>query len=181
LLGGVVVARFGVMRPLFVCAILAACSNLLFYWVAVDGREMLEIGRCADSMCLADPWSIKGGDVEKLILTISAENIIGGMAGTVLIAYLSGLTNAAYTATQYALFSSFMSLVGKMVASTSGLIVDETSYSFFFVYTTLMGIPAVLLVLVLMAAAKRVPRRANAPALGAPKAAAAATAPRAGE
>lgn len=177
LLGGVVVARFGILRPLFVCAILAACSNLLFYWVAVDGREMLDLGRCFDALCLPDdPWAVKGGDIGKLVITISAENLIGGMAGTVLIAYLSGLTNAAYTATQYALFSSFMSLVGKMVASTSGLIVDETSYPFFFVYTTLMGIPAVILVLVLIASAKRIPRRAAlAPA------AAVAAAPRAGE
>ena len=178
LLGGVIVARFGLMRPLLVCAVLTALSNLLFYMVAVDGREMLDLGACHDALCLPDnPAAVKGGDVGLLVLTISAENLVGGMAGTVLIAYLSGLTNAAYTATQYALFSSFMSLVGKLVASTSGVIVDETSYPFFFVYTTLMGIPAVLLVFVLMARARRERKSAPAPGL----VAGVVPAPRAGE
>jgi PAT family beta-lactamase induction signal transducer AmpG len=156
LLGGVVVAHWGLMRPLIVCAILAAASNLLFYVVAVDGREILDLGACRDALCLPDdPAGVRRGDIALLYMTISAENLVGGATGTVLIAYLSSLTNAAYTATQYALFGSLWSFVGKLVASTSGWIIDETSYPFFFVYTAVLGIPAVLLSILLALHARR--------------------------
>jgi PAT family beta-lactamase induction signal transducer AmpG len=85
------------------------------------------------------------------MLTISADNLAGGMAGTVLIAYASSLTNAAYTATQYALFSSIFTLPGKLLGGFSGIIVDATSYVFFFIYAGLLGIPAIMLVLYIMA------------------------------
>jgi PAT family beta-lactamase induction signal transducer AmpG len=158
LLGGVVVARWGLMRPLIVCAILAAASNLLFYVVAVDGREILDLGACRDAICLPDnPAGVRRGDIALLYMTISAENLVGGATGTVLIAYLSSLTNAAYTATQYALFGSLWSFVGKLVASTSGWIIDETSYPFFFVYTAVLGVPAVLLAILLTLHTRREP------------------------
>jgi PAT family beta-lactamase induction signal transducer AmpG len=74
----------------------------------------------------------------------------------VFIAFLSGLTNAAYTATQYALFSSIMTLPGKLIAGYSGWIVDALQaaysdfykfggYALFFIYTTLLGVPALVL------------------------------------
>jgi PAT family beta-lactamase induction signal transducer AmpG len=183
LLGGVVVARWGLMRPLIVCAILAAASNLLFYVVAVDGREILDLGACRDSLCLPDdPAGVRRGDILLLYMTISAENLVGGATGTVLIAYLSSLTNAAYTATQYALFGSLWSFVGKIVASTSGWIIDETSYPFFFVYTAVLGIPAVVLAILLALHARRI---ASAPppaaVLSSPGTPGAAVKPRAAE
>ena len=67
-----------------------------------------------------------------------------------LAAYLSSLTNTAYTATQYALFSSLFNLAGKFLGGFSGIIVDSTSYLHFFIITGLLGIPAILLVLFLM-------------------------------
>ncbi len=162
LLGGVIVARWGLMWPLLICAILAAASNLLFYVVAVDGREILELGACQDSLCLPDnPAGVRRGDIWLLYMTITAENLVGGAAGTVLIAYLSSLTNTAYTATQYALFGSLWSFVGKIVASTSGWIIDETSYPFFFVYTAVLGTPAVLFALLLIVQSRRQKARAR--------------------
>jgi PAT family beta-lactamase induction signal transducer AmpG len=150
LLGGAFVTVAGLHRPLLICAILAALTNLLFYWLAVRGVDLLTLGNCRDAMCLpGDPAGVRGVAVWHLILTISAENVVGGAAGTVLIAYLSSLTNTAYTATQYALFSSFMSLVGKIVGGASGVIVDGWGYPNFFLYTTAMGIPAVLLLMIL--------------------------------
>ncbi len=131
LLGGAIISRFGVMRPLLAAAGLTALTNLLFAALAVHGKS-----------------------VTFLILVISAENLAGGIAGTALIAYLSGLTNTAYTATQYALFSSLMALPGKLLASGSGVIVESVGYPLFFVYTTLMGIPAVALLLYLMSRQK---------------------------
>ena len=82
-----------------------------------------------------------------LLMTVSADNLAGGIAGSVFIAYLSSLTNTAYTATQYALFSSMFTLAGKFLGGFSGVVVDATSYVHFFIITGLLGIPAILLVL----------------------------------
>jgi PAT family beta-lactamase induction signal transducer AmpG len=83
-------------------------------------------------------------------VVISADNFSGGLATAVFIAYLSSLTNTAYTATQYALFSSLMTLVPKFLGGFSGIIVEAQGYFFFFVYAALVGIPAILLVFYLM-------------------------------
>ena len=68
-----------------------------------------------------------------------------GIAGTSLIAYLSSLTSATYTATQYALFSSMYALPGKLLMGTSGFVVDAIGYPTFFVYTATLGMPALIL------------------------------------
>ena len=126
-LGGVLVARYGVMRLLLVSAIMVALTNLVFAWLATQN---------ADLMLLA--------------LVVSADNLSGGVAGSVFIAYLSGLTNRAYTATQYALFSSLMLLPAKFLGGFSGNVVDGFGYPIFFLYAAALGLPAVLLVLYLM-------------------------------
>ncbi len=123
-LGGVLVARVGVMRILLVSAALAAGTNILFAWLATRGAP----------------------DISLLALVISADNLSGGMAGSAFIAYLSGLTNRAYTATQYALFSSLMLLPSKFLGGFSGQIVDAVGYSHFFVYSAALGIPALVLI-----------------------------------
>ena len=127
LLGGVLVARFGIMRVLLLGAFLVATTNLLFAYLATQGP-----------------------DRALLAMTISADNLSAGIAGTAFIAYLSSLTNRNYTATQYALFSSLFTLFGKFVAGFSGVIVDAQGYVFFFIYASILGIPAILLVLYLM-------------------------------
>ncbi|MCK5666802.1 MAG: AmpG family muropeptide MFS transporter, partial [Thiotrichaceae bacterium] len=78
------------------------------------------------------------------------DNLSGGIATSVFIAYLSSLTNSAYTATQYALFSSLMTLPAKLLGGLSGLIVDSYSYAIFFLYASAVGLPAIILVMVLM-------------------------------
>ena len=125
-LGGLLVARYGIMKPLFLGAVLMIVTNLLFAWLAV-----------------------LGADLGFLIVTISADNLAGGLGGTVFIAYLSSLTNRAYSATQYALFSSLFTLPGKFVGGWSGVVVDSAGYVNFFIYAGLLGIPAVLLVLLI--------------------------------
>jgi PAT family beta-lactamase induction signal transducer AmpG len=127
LAGGPLVARYGTMRPLLASAILISASNLLFALLAVSGR-----------------------DLTLLTVVISVDNIATGLSGTVFLAYLASLTNSAYTATQYALFSSVMSLPGKVIGGFSGVIVDAAGYATFFLYTAAIGIPSVVLVLVLM-------------------------------
>src|SRR5680860_201719 len=125
--GGLLVVRYGIMRPLLLSAVLAAATNLLFSLMAVMGP-----------------------DLGLLAVTISADNLVGGLAGSVFIAYLSSLTNTAYTATQYALFSSLMTLPGKFIGGFSGLVVECQGYFFFFICSAIIGVPAVLMVLYLM-------------------------------
>ncbi len=125
--GGAVVARYGLLRPLLVAAIATALTNLLFAWLAM----------------------VQGG-LWELTVVISAENFSGGFAGSVFIAWLSSLTNRAYTATQYALFSSLMTLPGKFLSGFGGIVVDGAGYPFFFMLTALLGLPAVMLVVYLL-------------------------------
>jgi len=126
-IGGVLVVRFGVLRILLLGAILVAVANLMFAGLAYSGK------------------SLSG-----LAFVIAADNISAGIAGSAFIAYLSSLTNSAYTATQYALFSSLMTLFPKIISGFSGMIVDHTSYIFFFVYASLLGVPVIIMVLWLM-------------------------------
>jgi PAT family beta-lactamase induction signal transducer AmpG len=85
-----------------------------------------------------------------LALVVSADNLSGGFATSAFIAYLSSLTNSAYTATQYALFSSLMTLPAKFIGGFAGWMVDITGYASFFLYAGLLGVPAILLVLFLL-------------------------------
>lgn len=122
LLGGVLVMRYGVMRMLIISALLVALTNLIFAWLATQEPKMLP-----------------------LVIVISADNLSGGIAGTSFIAYLSSLTNRAYTATQYALFSSLMVFFPKLIGGFSGRVVDSYGYIDFFIYAALLGVPAILL------------------------------------
>ena len=123
LICGVLVVKWGLMRPLLIGAVAVAVTNLLFA-----------------SLSVLEP------KVSYLAIVISADNISGGFAATAFIAYLSSLTNRAYTATQYALFSSLMTLPGKFISGFSGLVVDNFGYFEFFVVAAMLGIPAILLV-----------------------------------
>ncbi|MCJ7452877.1 MAG: MFS transporter [Steroidobacteraceae bacterium] len=127
LVGGVAVARLGLMRTLALGCVMIIAANLMFAVFAWMGRP-----------------SIAG-----LAVVISADNVAMGIAGTALIAYLSSLTSASYTATQYALFSSMYALPGKLVMGTSGFVVDAVGYPAFFVYTATLGLPALVLLFLL--------------------------------
>jgi PAT family beta-lactamase induction signal transducer AmpG len=126
-LGGVLVVRYGIMRPLLFSAIIVALTNLLFAGLAVLKPDL---------MLLAG--------------VISADNLSGGIATAAFIAYLSSLTNSTYTATQYALFSSLMTMPAKLVGGFSGEIVANFGYDGFFIYAAVIGLPAVALVMLLM-------------------------------
>jgi PAT family beta-lactamase induction signal transducer AmpG len=99
--GGWSIARFGLIRSLIVGALAGPVSNLMFAWLAVQGP-----------------------DLRAFALAIMVDNLSAGYAGTVLIAYMSSLTSAGFTATQYALFTSLYSLPGKLIAAQSGAIVE---------------------------------------------------------
>ena len=126
LLGGVLVFRFGVMTMLLAGAIVVILTNLAFALLAILPPELLYLS-----------------------IVVGADNLAGGLAGSVFIAYLSGLTNRAYTATQYALFSSLMLLPAKFIGGFSGVVVDSYGYVNFFIYTAALGLPAIALIVYL--------------------------------
>lgn len=126
-LGGLAVARWGALKSLFIGGVLVIASNLCFAGLAILGTP-----------------SIAG-----LTLVISADNLASGFAGAAFIAYLSGLTNTAYTATQYALFSSLFTLPGKLLGGASGYVVDQIGFVGFFFYTSALGLPALWILMLL--------------------------------
>lgn len=126
-LGGLLVARFGIAPILLLTAFMAPATNLAFAWLAFIGPETYG-----------------------LVLAIVADNITGGLAISVFIAYLSSLTNTAYTATQYALFSSLMTLPGQFAAGFTGVLAANVGWVSFFMTTALTGLPAIVLAALLL-------------------------------
>jgi PAT family beta-lactamase induction signal transducer AmpG len=122
-LGGVLMVRYGVMKILFLGALLSAATNILFSVMAAVGKNLV-----------------------LLTLVISADNLSAGIATAAFIAYLSSLTNISYTATQYALFSSIMVLLPKFIGGFSGVLVDNIGYEKFFIATALMGVPVLIII-----------------------------------
>ena len=108
---------------MLVGAIIAALSNLLFAWLAVSDIS-----------------------VTFLILVITADNIASGFAGAAFVVYLSSLTSVKFTATQYALFSSMMLFIPKLIAGYAGSIVNLVGYSQFFIFTAILGLPVLVLI-----------------------------------
>lgn len=126
-LGGILVARFGIAPILLFTAFMAPATNLTFAWLAYIG---------------AQPYG--------LVLAIVADNVTGGLAISVFIAYLSSLTNTAYTATQYALFSSLMTLPGQFAAGFTGVLAANVGWVSFFIITAFTGLPAIILAALLI-------------------------------
>lgn len=121
--GGVLLARFGTMKILFLGALLVAVTNLLFAWQALIGYN-----------------------VPFLTFAISVDNFSAGIATVAFMAYLSSLTSNGYSATQYALLSSIMVLFPKFIAGFSGAYVDAYGYVNFFVAASVIGFPVLLLI-----------------------------------
>jgi PAT family beta-lactamase induction signal transducer AmpG len=122
-LGGMLSVRYGVIRVLFLGALLSAATNVLF---AV--------------MAHTEP------NTSLFVAVIFADNLSGGLALAACIAYMSGLTDISFTAIQYAIFSSIMTLFPKILAGFSGTVVDSVGYSAFFIGTAIIGIPVLYLV-----------------------------------
>jgi len=121
--GGLIATRDGLARAMIIGAILTIITNLAFAWLAT-----VETPRAA-----------------YLFVTIGADNIAAGFAGSVFIAFMSIMTNKKMSATQYALLSSLFAFYGKSLAGFSGVLADNVGYEAFFVITALFGVPAFLL------------------------------------
>lgn len=122
-IGGFLTVRFGVYSILFLGGVLSAVSNLFF---------MVLAGAGADNVLL--------------MYVIAVDNLSAGIATTAFVAFLSSLTNIAFTATQYAIFSSLMTLFPKLLGGYSGTIVSGMGYRSFFLFTALLGMPVLVLV-----------------------------------
>ncbi len=128
---GFCAVRFGLYPTVVAGAISQAAGVLAFVWLAQSHHS-----------------------IPALTAAISADNFGGGFAGAALIAYMSSLTSPAYTATQYALFSSLYAFLGKLLAGFTGFLVEDMqkaggdlmhAYGQFFLLCSLAGIPAVIL------------------------------------
>ena len=122
-LAGYLIARLGLLRSLLLGSLMIMLSNLGFSLLArAPAPTLLELG-----------------------LVNGLDNLAQALHGTALIAFLSSLTSARYTATQYALFSSLYALPGKLLEGMSGFVVDAVGYPWFFIYTASLSVPALLL------------------------------------
>jgi PAT family beta-lactamase induction signal transducer AmpG len=122
--GGVVCARLGLLRALLLCGLLQSAGNLFYVVQALEGHRL-----------------------DYLALCVAVENVTSAMAAVALVAYLSGLCSPAFTATQYALLSS-LAVVGRtIVASSGGMLADELGWVRFFLLSTVVTLPALILLI----------------------------------
>ena len=120
--GGWIAQKTGVMRAMMIGALLACATNLLFILLFYTPTSFM------------------------MYMAVITDNLAAGLASAVFIAFLSALTSIRFTAVQYALFSSLMTLSPKILGGYSGAIVDATNYPVFFAITFVIGIPILLLV-----------------------------------
>ncbi|MGC3981792.1 MAG: MFS transporter [Steroidobacteraceae bacterium] len=123
LIGGTVIAKLGLRRALITGSIAVMCSNCAFAILAATHSS----------------------DIVGLAIVNSLDNLALGIHGTSLIAFMSSLTSARYTATQYAVLSSLYALPGKLLMGASGFVVDALGYSGFFMYTAMLSVPGLIL------------------------------------
>ena len=122
-LGGILSMKYGVLRILYLGAFLTVVTNLLFMLL-----------------------SIYGYNLPLLYFVISADNLSAGIASAAFVAFLSRLTNISFTAMQYAIFSSLMTLLPKILGGYSGSIVENIGYTNFFLIASLLGVPVLLVI-----------------------------------
>ena len=126
ILGGTFAMKFGTYKSLLIGAITAALTNVLFAFLAIIEKNLFY-----------------------LATIIIADNLASGFAGAAFVVYLSSLTSIKFTATQYALFTSLMLFIPKLIAGYAGGIVDVIDYPSFFIFTAVLGFPVIFLIVFL--------------------------------
>lgn len=121
-IGGILVKRFGLSRSLWIAAIAQIISNLGFYYLALTGN-----------------------DVSTLYLVIFIENLSSGIGDVIFVAYLSGLCNVQFTATQYSLLVSIASIARSLLSSPAGIFAAKFGWEQFFLLSILLGLPSLIL------------------------------------
>lgn len=137
--GGIVYAKLGMMRAVMLSLVLMAVSNLSFAWLSTMGPAN---------------WA--------LMLTIGFENFASGLGGVAVVAYLSWLCNLRFTATQFALLSAMASILGRFIQGTaSGKLIEALGFFQFYVLTTVLALPGVVLFWILMRRVSPAPETAG--------------------
>jgi PAT family beta-lactamase induction signal transducer AmpG len=124
LAAGPLVGRWGVLRSLWIFGVLQAVSNLGFCLLATVGHDMA-----------------------LFVAVIAVENFCQGLVAAGFVAYLMGLCDRRYSATQYALFTGLLYLVGTLTGSLMGSVADAVGYVWAFALSALAGVPGLLLLL----------------------------------
>jgi PAT family beta-lactamase induction signal transducer AmpG len=106
------------------CGVLQSVGNLFYVLQAVGGHRLGYLAMC-----------------------VTAENVTGAMAGSALVSYLSSLCSPAFTATQYALLSSLAAVGRTLVASSGGVLAEKLGWVPFFLLTTVVTVPALVLLI----------------------------------
>ena len=127
ILGGVLVARQGLLMALFVTGVGQLTGNLAFAWLATLGKSL-----------------------GALTFAIAVENLTGAMATAAFVAYLSSLCNVQFTATQYALLTSLTAQARTVFAAGGGWLADHLGWTLFFLTTTAAAVPGLVLLVWLM-------------------------------
>jgi len=121
--GGALYARVGMKRAVLVSLVLMAVSNFSFAALAAAGHSNLGMAGA-----------------------IGFENFASGIGGVTVVAYLSALCNLRFTATQYALLSALASIAGRfLTGTTAGALIEAMGYVNFYLLTTAIAIPGVVL------------------------------------
>ncbi|MFT5571743.1 MAG: PAT family beta-lactamase induction signal transducer AmpG [Cryomorphaceae bacterium] len=138
-ISGIIALRVGVMRTLQSAAVFVVLTNLLFCWLTLVGQNHTDL---LITLPLIGQLSMP----MELALVITLDNFVQGFATVAFIAWMSSLTNVSFTATQYAIFSSIMTLFPKIIGGYSGTIVDSFGYTNFFIFASALGVPVIALI-----------------------------------
>jgi PAT family beta-lactamase induction signal transducer AmpG len=165
LLGGLLMLRLGLWRALMIFGILQMLSNLGFWWLAVAGQGLMP-GLVLPAfdwgfVKLAQATPVDGG----LLFVVAAENLSGGMGTAAFLAFLMSLCNQRFTATQFALLSAFASVGRVWVGPLAGVLAESIGWPTFFVISTVMALPALVMLWWLRRPVRALEFDANAPLL----------------
>jgi PAT family beta-lactamase induction signal transducer AmpG len=145
LLGGALMLKLGLWRSLMLFGIFQMASNLGFWWLAVEGKGLMP-GLVIPAfdwgfVKLAQATPVDGG----LLMVIAVENLSGGMGTAAFVAFLMGLCNQRFTATQYALLSAFASVGRVWVGPLAGVMAETIGWPTFFIISTVLAAPALVM------------------------------------
>jgi len=123
LIGGLVVYRLGIVPSLLILGFLQMISTAGFVILAFTGNHL-----------------------PTLTAVIAFETISSGLGQTAFVAFMASLTNKRFTATQYALLTSFMGIPRVFAGSTTGFLATWLGWEGFFILCTLLALPGLLLI-----------------------------------
>jgi len=163
LLGGALMLKLGLWRSLMLFGVLQLLSNLGFWWLAVSGKGVLP-GTTLPAfdwgfVQLATPTPVDGG----LLMVVAFENISGGMGTAAFVAFMMSLCNQRFTATQYALLSAFASVGRVWVGPLAGVLAQSIGWPAFFITSTVLAVPALVMLWWLRASVQALDVPASAP------------------